>query len=133
MSRKGHLAGPYSHKPACNVGNWNGAAVLTLENFKALRTEEQCTKCQKLVPGLIPEPGSPSHIWRSGQRYRIQVSQDGRTWTDHGSQFTNKEEVRVFFAGLEGHSLDWRVGFLLRTRAGVMYRVVDRHGREMLS
>lgn len=60
----------------------------------------------------------------------LQKSTDGKTWVPDGS-FRSKEEARAFFKTLEGPGMDWRVGFLLRTREGVFYRLVHKDGREV--
>ena len=66
-------------------------------------------------------------------RYRLQTSTDGEVWSDSGRGFTSRAEARAYFEALEGPSMDWRVGFLLRTREGAWYRAVDKTGREVRS
>jgi len=57
----------------------------------------------------------------------IQTSKDGKKWEDDLSQtFNNKNQLKHWFDRRfeASSSYDWRVGFLVRDRAGIYYRAI---------
>ncbi len=70
-------------------------------------------------------------------KYRVQFSLDGNDWrplymVGTTVYFSSKKQASEWFEKLIGsNNLDWRVGFLLRFRQGVWYRLVDRKGNQV--
>jgi hypothetical protein len=62
------------------------------------------------------------------KRYTQQYSEDnGKTWSEGPREYTSMKAARAHFDELgSSPSLDWRVGFLLKVRSGVTYRLFDR-------
>lgn len=61
------------------------------------------------------------------KRYTMQYSESRKPWQDGPREFTSLKAAHEHFDEMaRSSSLDWRVGFLLRVRSGVTYRLFDR-------